>query len=170
MPLSSILIIVLRLFSLVWLVQGVAMFATATAAVVQYPSGHRYYWGYAAPVLELVIAAVTFILSARIARLVTPPPDPSVSLGGLSQFDLYCFAFTFLGLYFVLSSIANALNWLHYFLVLAGSTPERDPQRQTSFYQLTAPLITLIAGGASLLFAPRCARKLTQIQRRNEVA
>jgi len=170
MPLTSIVTIVLRLFSLSWLVQGITMFASAAAAMTPHSSAHPNYWNYAAALLLCLAALGLFVLSHPIARIVTPPPNPEISLGGLSQYDLYCFAFTFLGLYFVLSSIADSLNWLHYFFVVARTTHENDPQRETAFYRLARPLTTLVAGGATLLFAPRCARKLTAIQRNHEAA
>jgi hypothetical protein len=167
MPLSSIVTVVLRLFSFFWLIEGVAMFASAAATVA--PPAYTNYWAYLPALVMVCAAAVIFIFSTPLARLATPPPNPSISLGSLSPFDLYCFAFTFLGLYFVLSSLANTLNWAHYFVILARRTPEQDPPRETSFDQLTAPRITLVAGGASLLFAPRCARKLMQLQAKHEI-
>ncbi len=169
MPLNSIVTIVLRLFSLSWFVQGLSMFASVTAAMAPYPSRQTSYGNYGPSLIMLLAAVAMFFLSQAIARLVTPRTSPELSLGGLSQYDLYCFAFTFLGLYFVLSSVANTLNWLHYFFLVARAAHENDPQRETAFYQLTQPLITLLTGGASLLFAPLCARRLTNIQRKHEV-
>ena len=54
--------------------------------------------------------------------------------------------------------------------MVARDTNDGDPKRSDAFYQITRPLITLLAGGASLSLAPRLARKLTDIQRKNEVA
>ena len=144
------------------------MFASVAAMMMPLLSPHPNFWNYAAPVLLLILAAVIFLLSQPIARFVTPPSNEKLSLGGLSLYDLYCFAFTFLGLFFVLSSIANTLNWLHYFLLVSRIYNGNDPQQFTSFYKFTGPLITLISGGLVLIFAPRGARKLTEIQRRHD--
>ena len=81
-----------------------------------------------------------------------------VNLGSLSRTDLYGFAFVFLGLFFILSSFADIINWIHYF-TLSREDPRHDPRIQ-SFYQLTRPFLTLAAGLISLLGAPRWTKKL----------
>lgn len=168
MQLSSIVTIVLRLFSLLWLLTGIIMFATVAGTMNEFWTVHRSFGTFVPSILEFSAAVLLFLFSERLARIVTPPPNPEINLAGLSQYDLYCFAFTFLGLYFVLSSIADSINWLHYAVLIGRRTHENDPQREQALYKLARPLITLIAGGASLLFAPRCARKLTKIQRTEE--
>ncbi len=166
MSLKNIVVILLRLFSLYWLVSSISMFASVAATMMPYHSTHPNFWNYAAPVFLLILAVVVFLLALPIARFVTPPSNDKLSLGSLSLYELYCFSFTFLGLYFVLFSIANTFNWLHYFLLVSHCSNGSDPLQFASFYKLTGPLITLISGGLVLLFAPRCARKLSKIQHR----
>jgi len=168
MPLTSIVSIVLRLFSLSWLVQGAFNTAGAAAMTIPYGSPSGSYWAYGAPAIYLVAAVITWLLAPTIARLVAPQPDVAVGIGGLTRYDLYCFAFVFLGLYFVLSSLGNAINWLHYYLFLAKAIPTGNPQRETSFYQLTQPLITLFAGSVCVALSSRLARKLTDAQRKDD--
>jgi len=168
MPLSSIVTIVIRLFALNWIVGGIITFASLVREITRYWSTSPNYWGLLYPAVMLAIGVLFFMWSQLVARIVTPRSNPEVNLGGLTQYDLYCFAFTFLGLYFVLSSIAETLNWLHYSFLVVRDTHEGNPQRADSFYQLTRPLITLLAGGASLMFAPRFARKLTSVQLKND--
>lgn len=170
MPLTSIVTIVLRLCSLSWLLQGITGIAGIAAAMAPFESPYPNYWNYAAPAFFVVAAVVAWPFAPAVSRLVTPRPDSTVSIGGLTRYDLYCFAFVFLGLYFILSSVANAINWVHYYMFLAKITPESDPQRQTSFYQLTQPLITLIAGGVCIALASRLAKRLTDAQRKYEAA
>ena len=170
MPLTSIVTIVLRLFALNWLLQGAFLLSSATTDFVHSNSFFSEYWRLA-PLAGLVVAGILlFFWSHLLARIVTPRPHQDVAFGSLTQYDLYCFAFTFLGLYFALSSIANTLNWLHYFLLVMRDTHENNPQRSSAFYEVTRPLITLIAGCACLLFAPRCARKLTDVQNKHNTA
>ena len=140
------------------------------AALSPFPSPYSNPWNYAGPVFFVAVAVATWLLAPTIARLVTPRPDSTISVGGLTRYDLYCFAFVFLGLYFILSSAANAINWLHFYMFLARTASQTDPQRQTSFYQLTQPLITCIAGGICIALASRLAKKLTDAQRKYEAA
>ena len=170
MPLSNIVAIVLRLFSVSWLVQGVAGFASTAAAAASFPSPYSNLWNYAGPVFFVLIAASTWFLAPGLARFVTPRPEAAIEVGGLTRYDLYCFAFVFLGIYFVLSSVANAINWAHFYLFLSRTVPQADPQRQTSFYELAQPLITCVAGGLCIVFASRLARRLAIAEGKYEAA
>ncbi len=164
MPLISIVTILLRLFSLSWFVQGAVMFATVAAARVTFRSQNIMV--FASPSFLVLLAILVFLFSQAIARLVTPAANDMVALGGIAPFALYCFALTFLGLYFILSSVGSALTHLHYYMLVARITHDNDPNRETSFYELAQPLITLAAGAACTLFAPRIARTLCAFQRK----
>ncbi|HEY5037384.1 MAG TPA: hypothetical protein VII74_09660, partial [Chthoniobacterales bacterium] len=97
-------------------------------------------------------------------RLVSRGVDTSVSIGSLSRSDLYSFAFVFLGLFFVLSSFADVINWIHYFATVSSEDP-----RVKSLYQLTRPCLTLALGLVSLLGAPRWTRKLVAYEQKSQV-
>ena len=169
MPLPSIVTVVLRLFSLNWFLQGLIMASSAFRyGDRQQLHSFAAFTGVPAPLITLVAAVGLFYWSGTIARIVTPKPGPEINLGGLAQYDLYCFAFTFLGLYFVLSSVADTFNWLHYTFLLIRDPHATDAQRTDTLYGLATPLITLLFGGASMLFAGRCARRLAEIQRKNQ--
>jgi len=165
MPLTALVTIVLRIFSLTWLVHGCTLLATSLQSAGLYSSAGKGYWIFLPALLMFASAASVFFLSHPIARIATPPPNPDLQIGSLTVYDLYCFAFAFLGVYFSLSSIAPTINWLHYYVVLARDIHPPNSQREPSFYQLTQPLITLAAGTACLLLAPRLARKLTILHR-----
>ena len=155
MPLSSIVVIVIRLFALNWLLTAVPLLLSAAAT----PPPHEHHLSvvlmpYAPAVLLLILAAVLWILTPAIARVVSRGVDTSVSIGSLSRSDLYSFAFVFLGLFFILSSFADVINWIHYFATARPDNPRHAP-RGDNFYQLTRPCVTLALGLVSLLGAPR---------------
>ncbi|MGI9089033.1 MAG: hypothetical protein ACR2HH_15035 [Chthoniobacterales bacterium] len=169
MPLNNIVTIVLRLSSLSWLVQGITgLAAMAAARAASSPS--LSYWSYAGPGCFLLAAVVAWLVAPALSRLATPSSEFTLNVGALTRYDLSSFAFVFLGLYFILSSVGNAINWLHYFIFFAATAPAADSQQRVSFYRLTQPLITLIAGGVCVAFASRLARKLTNVQRKYEAA
>jgi len=108
MPLSSIVVIVIRLFALNWLLTAVTLLLSAATT----PLPHERHLSavlmlYAPAVLLLIVAAGLWILTPAIARLVSRGVDISVSIGSLSRSELYSFAFVFLGLFFILSSFAD---------------------------------------------------------------
>ena len=92
-----------------------------------------------------------------------------MSIGSLSRSDLYSFAFVFLGLFFILSSFADVINWIHYFATVSREDPRHDPRVQ-NLYQLTRPCLTLALGLVSLLGAPRWTKKLVAYDQKNQVA
>ena len=165
MPLTSIVTVVLRLFAIDWFLKGVILLPQAIGTLGSNWPGQPNYLLLGQPAVYLVFAIGLFWWSHLLGRIVTPRSVPEIQLGGLTIYDLYCFAFTFLGLYFALSSVAETLNWLHYYLTLLKDTPAGNLERAQGFYGLTQPLITFLAGLSCLLFAPRLARKLSQMQR-----
>ncbi len=170
MPLNSIVVIVIRLFVLNSLLCVLAL--TASAVMTPLPSKQSFLvvqMPYVPAVLMLIVAVLLWILAPVVARLVTRGVDASVSVGSLSRADLYNFAFVFLGLFFILSSIGDVINWLHYFATASQESPERDPRIQ-NLYQLTRPCLTLAAGLVSLLGAPRWTKKLVGREQKSEVA
>ncbi len=169
MPLNNIVVIVIRLFALNWLLLSVPLLLSAAASPLPHePHLVATLMPYAPGVLLLILAAVLWILASIIARLVSRGVDSSVNVGSLSRSDLYSFAFVFLGLFFILSSFADVVNWIHYFTV-SHEDPRHDPRVQ-SLYQLTRPCLTLALGLVSLFGAPRWTKKLVARDQRNQVA
>ena len=170
MPLTNIVTIVLRLFSLSWLVQAIVSAVGIAAATAPYGSASPIPWylNYGAAGAYFVMAVAVWLNSPLVSRIVTPRPDTTVSIGGLTRYDLYCFAFVFIGLYFILSSIGSAINWIHYYAASAKNAPQNDPERISAFYQLTQALVPLLAGVTSIAMASRLAKKLTVSQRKYE--
>jgi hypothetical protein len=170
MPLSSIVVIVIRLFALNWFLTAASLFLSALASPVSH-SGNvaAVLTVYAAPVLLFVLAAGLWILAHPVARFVSRGVDIPVSIGSLSRSDLYSFAFVFLGLFFILSSFADVINWIHYFATAPSDNPRHAP-RGDNFYQLTRPCLTLALGLVSLLGAPSWTKKLVAYDQKAEAA
>ena len=165
MPLSASVLVVLRLIALNWLFTGLIMVAGTVGSIFPASGFHgfsrEYYFPLIVPLIQIVISSVLCYCAPFIARTVTPRPDPEVKLGGLTQYDLYCFAFVLMGVYFMLSSISAALAWLHYSI-----TPRSGQEKGDVFYQVMQPLITFVAGCLSTVFSHRFARKLTSFQQK----
>ena len=157
---STIILIVVRLFSVQWLVQGLAALPLSFVEMAQGQDTSRATWTLMMPVLTIVLAIVAWFLAPLLARLILGSKDTALQIPILSLVDLYAFAFAFLGIYFVLSSLAGAVNWFHYFLLVAASHSDFDPARRTSFYELSRHLITLFAGLACVFYGRRWARKI----------
>jgi hypothetical protein len=169
MPLSSIVVIVARLFGLNWLLQAFVLIASAlTTPSLQERSVSTILIGSTPGVFLLILGVFLWILAPAMARFVSRGVDTTVSVGGLSRRDLYSFSFVFLGLFFILSSFADVINWIHYFTV-SRDAPTRDPRIQ-SFYDLIRPCLTLAGGLVCLLGAPHWTKKLTYRDEKSQKA
>jgi len=169
MPLSSIVVIVIRLFALNWVLTAIPMLLSAVATPQPHDgSGDGLSTLYALPVLLLIFAAVLWIFARATARLVSRGVDSTLNIGTLSRADLYSFAFVFLGLFFILSSFADVINWIHYFTV-SREDPTHDPHIK-NFYQLTRPFVTLALGVVSLVGARRWTKMLISREQKDQVA
>jgi hypothetical protein len=164
MPLSSIVVILIRLFALNWLLTSLSLLLSAAGNSVAYGL-----MPYVPGAVLLVVTVVLWVFARAIARIVSSGVDASVSVGSLTRSDLYSFAFVFIGLFFVLSSFADVINWVHYFTTVSHENPRHDPRVQ-SFYQLTRPCLTLALGLILLFGAPRWTKMLIARDQKDQVA
>jgi hypothetical protein len=157
MPLRSIVLVVLRYFSVLWFF-GAAIFLVAKLLGDGPPIASTITIFLA--VALIVGSYVLWILSPRLSGLIVGTYDAPVNVGSLSREDLYAFAFVFLGLYFILSSAAQVANWLYFFIQAEAAPTIPIAQSLSSLYGFTQPLLTLIAGLLCLFPGRRWARKL----------
>jgi hypothetical protein len=104
--LEDIVLIVIRILILNW---GVWVFATLLASVLESLHSKPSLLTFLPSGILLVLAILIWIAGPKIAKVVTPKKEYSINLGGLSRRDLYAFAFVFLGVYFVLTSVSSVL-------------------------------------------------------------
>jgi len=94
MPLSSIVVIVIRLFALNWLLTSASLLLSAGQNPWTYG-----FLPHVPGIGLLVFTAALWFLAGAIARVVSQGVDTSISMGSLLRSDLYSFAFVFLGLF-----------------------------------------------------------------------
>lgn len=165
MPLSSLVVVVLRLFAVYWLIQSVtqSIMIGLTTSIVGFGKGPGMI-SYTIPIILILVGLPIFAFSVPLSRRITPDGDPMINFGALTLHDLYCFAFVLLGGYFFLSSISSTFTTLHAYVTMTRSMTAGNPMQKTLFYQMAVPLTSLILGGLTMLYAPRLARKLALAQ------
>jgi hypothetical protein len=148
------------MFVLSWLVRDVTLWISALLSLSYFPSSGSLITH--APALALLIFCIFMWMAAPwIGRLTCRDVDVPINLSGLTRYDLYCFGFVFLGLLFSLNSLADVIDWTHFFATAKEGT--FDPN-SSMFYQLTHAIITFVAGLTSLLGASRWAKKLSSYE------
>jgi hypothetical protein len=161
MLLSAIVLIVIRLFCLSWLVQGIVMFAS-NRFVSDLGSSDLARWELLPPLLLLVMAVVAWFAAPRLARLISGRHDAVIPIPGLSLEQLYSASFVFLGLDFALGSLGELLNWFYFFLLTHADNPPLGGVQQPPPYEFSRVLITFIAGIVCIIYNQRWARKLNK--------
>jgi len=165
MTASTIVLIVLRLFTLQWIMQGIVMILSVTSATVESRDIRILSAAYFPAILLLALCVWLWLSAPWLSKQIVGKQDAVANISGLSLEDIYAFAFLFLGLYFVLTSFAASLNWIYYSLsVGGGTTGNLPPQTKKSFYDLAQHLVTLIAGFTAMLPSRRWAQKLIASQ------
>jgi hypothetical protein len=167
MPLSSILLIVVRLQSVMLVFHSLSWLSVALTNMVQYPLSQKA-MALTVPMGGVLLAVILWFVAPLLVGAILEERDGVVSVGSLRLQDLYCFGFFFLGLYFVLSSLAPALTWAHYTFGMAATSAPGDFEVKRSMYQLLDPVITVAAGFACVLNGSQWAEKLVRRNYRTE--
>jgi hypothetical protein len=111
-------------------------------------------------ILMLIFSVVAWFAAPFLARQITSKYDATVSVPTLPLRDLYAFGFVFLGIYFAVQSLGDAIFYFHYALNAAMTLGDFNPQRQQFGYELVRSLITLVGGLLCIFFGKTWAGKL----------
>jgi hypothetical protein len=159
MPLRTIVVVVLRIYTILMVVQGFVAFVTMLPKICTMPMDQAYL-GLLIPVAIIVLGVVLWCATLPLARLVTKGHDVPINAIMLTKADLYRFTFVFIGTWVVLNhvvpAVENGFNFFQYdFNESLGS-----PQKGQFLGPFAADLVALILGFASALGASQWTRKL----------
>ena len=179
MPLSTLIIIALRLFAIYWLAEGISTFVSTVPIIIlfceklgfdsKYPIGALQISEYLGiPLVMFVMAAVLWGLAAKISAKVVEGHETTVAFSALMKADLYHFAFVFLGLYFALSSVNNIVYAGYQLLTQDAMLPESDPRRGRELAPFFGHALTLLIGLGCVLGASKWTRILLKREQSNE--
>lgn len=162
MPVSSIALILLRLFALNWFVVGLIQLASST--VIFRPE----YFSISAllpTAVYLVAGILVWRLSPQISRLLARGSDDAFDLRGITSEQLYSAVFLGLGLYFTLTSFGSAFSWVHFFAV--NKSPDYGFQQEAhrSYYDMSETLMTFAAG---IMFIVTCRTWAAKLARKSQ--
>jgi hypothetical protein len=162
-PLRLLVFVGLRVYAISFIVQAVALVPLYIQLMSHDAKDARGPWIFLEPIGMILTALVLWTIAGRLATQVVGKSDPMIDRFSITLETAYTFAFVFLGLYFVLSSIASTLQQLYYLVAVVAQLPATDPQRSLAFFQFYRPCFTFIAGLTSLIGAPFWSSKLIAI-------
>jgi hypothetical protein len=171
MPLKTLVAIILRFFALGWLVTGFSTLLIFLPMIVV--SGGfftpEFSYGLFLMPLAMVLGSVLLWAStSRLSAVITKGHDTELTFSLLTREDLYCFAFVFLGLYFILNHMEGMLLSTYQFFAIGISLPENDPQKGKYLSSFFSHVIPLIVGFACVLGAKSWTLKLMRLENKNE--
>ncbi|HEV2330642.1 MAG TPA: hypothetical protein VGY56_17820 [Verrucomicrobiae bacterium] len=158
MLISAIVLIVLRLFCIQWVLEGLVVLASTLGLAHRGTNILRA--GVASGILTLLASVVLWFAAPYLGRVIAGKNDLQLSIPVPPLRDLYAFAFVFVGLYFIVQSLGNAVLRLHYAFVAAATLGDFNPERQQASYELVRALITLVGGLLCVFFGKIWAGKL----------
>jgi hypothetical protein len=171
MPFNKIIHLVLRLFAIQWLVQGISSFILVLASFRgSWATGDLWaFTPFLSPSILIGLGILTWEFSVQLSKWLTRHDETPISISGLSREDIYCFAFVFVGLNFAMTHLGTTINWLHYFFLTTFSGM-RGPERDDSLYTLVGNAVPLAAGIIALSSPRKWARKIIQRDEKVEQA
>lgn len=169
MTASSIAQILLRLFSLNWLLLGIVHSCQLAIMIPNIGGGEGYAIALVQLILYIVAAAIAWLAAPKISKLVSKNNDRELNLKGITSYQLYSTAFISLGLYFTLSSFSSVFSWIHFFAINRSESYGFHHGEAPSYYELTESLLTVIAGITVIFTAHVWARKLVRVEERESV-
>jgi hypothetical protein len=153
MNLQSLVVVVLRLMSLNFLLQGAVQIAPLffRFAMISQQSGQgEMSWILSLPWLVCLIlggcAVILWVFSVPIARFVTADLPADISLGALTLADCYSIAFMGVGLFCIIGHFAGVLIWTQSLIRMAANHQSYSWSEQVDWYQVTQTFVSVIFG------------------------
>ncbi|NLI83705.1 MAG: hypothetical protein GX443_18785 [Deltaproteobacteria bacterium] len=97
-------------------------------------------------VAMIAAAALLWFLALPIAQLVTRSVSSDLSFGAMSLVDCYTIAFVAVGLSYISSHLPQVLNWTHYLIKAAASSPGDTWKEGVEWYNVSNAFIPFITG------------------------
>jgi len=164
-PLSDIVLIVIRILLLNWALWIVATLGSSIIMASQ--TSHFSPYTFLPSCILLLFALIGWKAAPTISNIVTPKKDYVAQISGLSRRDLYSFSFVFLGLYFTLTSFSATAISIYF--AISSSQVIQKPMDATVMRDIFRHALTFIVGIFVLTSADRWARLLLSKEALNKV-
>ena len=177
MPLKTLVVIALRLYAIYFLVQGISSLVAYLPLMLEFDrkiessTGLSSFTGLSGfgivIAVNILFAVILWALASILSACVTKGHDTELAFTSLTKEDLYRFAFVFLGLFFVVSSLSGLIQTGHKFFAYGLPLSENDPQRSQYLWPLLGNGVTTGTGLACMLGARRWTTKLIRWEEKN---
>ena len=172
MKLSILVVVVLRIFAIVWAVRfcvgmigalGVSGIITSRGGLDLLQIAIQF----AVPVFFGLFAILAWMFAGAISRRVVGAVDSEIRFSDVTPENLYTLGLLGLGLYYALGYLAGTINWLHYLAANRAGSALAAGTDGLSLYDVTSVMIPFAAGVAIAVLSPRLGAKLARAGMRN---
>ena len=167
MRISTIVVVILRLFSLYWLASFVIALLGAVAlvnvsAMTRTTGGMK--WMFLLPLLVpfayLLLSVLTWIFASRISTKVVGGINEELGASTIGPSELYSVGILVTGLYFFLSYLGGSISWLHYLVVNKAGDALVSGSEEVSLYDVSSQILPCAAGVYFAVYSRRFGRRL----------
>jgi hypothetical protein len=166
MKLSIVVAVILRMFAIVWMVNGIFSLATSFhyswGKLGQTNSWASHLLPFIQPGAYLLFACVAWVFAAGVTRMVVGKNDPHISVPEIGTANLYSLGFLIVGLTYCLDHLGASINWIHYYAVSKTGDDLMGGSNDRNFYELSRQIIPCVAGAALALMSPQLGRKMAR--------
>jgi hypothetical protein len=153
MPLRSLVIIALRMYAIYWLTCSLSQVILYIPTLLSFSGSSvvsgTFAWAFVVPIGMFLVAVIMWAVSARLSKVIVRGEETQLVFTTLTRHDFYLFAFIFLGLYFILSSIAATLQAIYHFFAFELFLPDSERKSQ-NLIPLIGHAFTIAAGFACI--------------------
>ena len=172
MKTKNIVIVILRLFTLSFLLQAIMKaipFLIQITVALKRPTLIEIVSPWSMILIYIVLALIFWFLASPIATLVTRKlPDDKLDIGSFSMVDCYNLIFIGIGLFFTLGNMAQSLNWIHYIFKVSVSTSSTYWRTEIDWYSVSESIIPFIIGIVLIIKAKYWSQKLFNLHNKCE--
>jgi hypothetical protein len=171
-PLKTLVVIALRLYAIYWLLEGLSAMVIYLPFMLEASSREGTHAPTSSfifiPPSMLIFAVILWFLSSWLSSAVTNGHDTQLTFTYLTREDLYHFAFVFLGLFFVLSSLYTLIQSGYQFFTYDFPQPNNNPEKGRYLWPFLGHALTMIAGFICVLGAQKWTNKLIRLDNKYE--
>lgn len=167
MRLSSIVVIVLRLFAVYWAAAFLINFVGVLALTGFSLREGETIWetlSLLSPMLPsaiyLLLAILAWVFSGKLARRVTKDVDGEIAMSEIRTENLYAFGILLVGLSSFLTHLGGSLSWLYYLAVNQAGDALLKEEEGLSLYDVASQFIPCAAGLYFAILSPKFGRRL----------
>lgn len=173
MRVSYVVAIVLRLFSIYWIVRAaVGILGGAGGALSMWSPGDPHALSLIifllGPSFYVVLAGLAWFAAGRISRVVVGSEDREIGFHQIQPHELYTLGLLIVGAIYFLENFAQVFNWVHYLMFNHEGQALFKTDGQSPVYKFSNTILPCAGGAVLACMSPKLGRRLASFHQQPE--